>query len=210
MLATVRNRRGVVAAVEPLGFHTDVVADVLSLPDCPDATTAYSVLEALRLGAARVLDMHLNDLQVLVVGHVERETLDALLWDPMPGGSGLTGRLVERFEEITKVAREIVADCPGACDASCIDCLQSFRNAYYHRFLHREVARARLDDWGTSLRFAHDIPPLNRRGRPGRASRRSTKQKPGYAICCSRLGSVRGYAVNRFASTACWEQRRPT
>jgi len=152
---------------KPLGFHTDVVADVLSLPDCPDATTAYSVLEALRLGAARVLDMHVNDLQVLVVGHVERETLDALLWDPMPGGSGLTGRLVERFEEVTEVARAIVADCPGVCDASCIDCLRSFRNAYYHRFLHREVARARLDDWGTRLRFAHDVPPLQPAGPAG-------------------------------------------
>jgi len=152
---------------KPLGFHTDVVADVLALPDCPDTTTAYSLLEVLRLGAARVLDMHIEDLQVLVIGHVERETRDALLWDPMPGGSGLTGRLVERFEEITEVAREIVADCPGVCDASCVDCLQSFRNAYYHRFLNREVARKCLDDWGTRLQFAHDIPPLQPAGPAG-------------------------------------------
>lgn len=145
---------------KPLGFHTDVVVDALSLPDCPDATTAYSVLEALRLGAARVLDMHVEDLQILVVGHVENETPDALLWDPMPGGSGLTGRLVERFEEVVAIARDVVADCPAACDSSCIDCLQSFRNAYCHRFLHREVARKRLDDWGQHLRFTHDIPPL--------------------------------------------------
>ena len=145
---------------KPLGFHTDVVADVLSLPDCEDATTAHSVLEALRLGAARVLDMHLEDLQVLVVGHVERETPDALLWDPMPGGSGLTGRLVDRFEDVAEAARDVVANCPGACDSSCIDCLQSFRNAHYHRFLNREAARERFDEWGTSLRFAHDIRPL--------------------------------------------------
>ena len=152
---------------KPLGFHTDVVADALSLPDCPDPTTAYSVLEALRLGAARVLDMHIEDLQILVIGHVDRETPDALLWDPMPGGSGLTGRLVERFEEVAEVAREVVADCPGACDSSCIDCLQSFRNAYYHRFLNRAVVRERLDDWGKRLRFAHDIPPLQPAAPPG-------------------------------------------
>ncbi len=152
---------------KPLGFHTDVVADALSLPDCADATTAYSVLEALRLGAARVLDMHVEDLQVLVVGHVERDTPDALLWDPMPGGSGLTGRLLDRFDEVVAIAREVVADCPAACDSSCIDCLQSFRNAYYHRFLHRETARKRLDDWGRRLRFTHDIPPLQPAAAPG-------------------------------------------
>ena len=153
--------------VRPTGFHTDVVADAFSLTDCPDATTAYSVLEALRLGAARVLDMHTDDLQILVIGHVERETPDALLWDPMPGGSGLLERLVDRFEDIAGIARDVVSKCPGVCSSSCIDCLQSFRNAYYHRFLKREVALERLDDWGQRLRFAHDIPPLQPAGQPG-------------------------------------------
>ena len=96
---------------KPIGFHTDVVADALSLPGCADATTAYSLLEALRLGATRVLDMHTGDLQILVIGHVEREQPDALLWDPMPGGSGLLDRLAERFEEVVRTAREIVSDC---------------------------------------------------------------------------------------------------
>ena len=152
---------------QPIGFHTDVVADAFSLPDCPDATTAYSVLEAVRLGATRLLDMHTEDLQILVIGHVDRETPDALLWDPMPGGSGLLNRLAERFEDIAGIAHEVVSNCPAGCSSSCIDCLQSFRNAYYHRFLKREVARERLDDWGSRLRFAHDIPPLQPAGQPG-------------------------------------------
>ena len=151
----------------PIGFHTDIVADAFSLPGCQDATTAYSVLEALRTGATRVLDMHTEDLQILVIGHVERETPDALLWDPMPGGSGLLDRLVERFEEIARIAREVVSDCPAACGSSCIDCLQSFRNAYYHGFLNREAARERVEDWGLHLRLAHDIPPLQAAGQPG-------------------------------------------
>ena len=152
---------------KPIGFHTDVVADALSLPGCADATTAYSLLEALRLGATRVLDMHAEDLQILVIGHVDRETPDALLWDPMPGGSGLLNRLAERFEDIAGIAHEVVSNCAAGCSSSCIDCLQSFRNAYYHRFLKREVARERLDDWGSRLRFAHDIPPLQPARQPG-------------------------------------------
>ena len=146
--------------VGTIGFFADITADVMSLPACEDAKTAYSVLEALRFGAARVLDMHMEDLQVLVIGHVDRDEVDALLWDPMPGGSGLLDRLCERFEEVVQIAREVVRDCPSVCELSCIDCLQTFRNAYYHRHLDRAVASQRLDEWGLRLSFDHDIPPL--------------------------------------------------
>ena len=117
-----------------------MTADAFSLPACDDTTTAYSVLEALRFGAARVLDMHMDDLQILVLGHVEREEVDAVLWDPMPGGSGLLDQLCERFGEIVQAAHEVVDNCPAVCGSSCIDCLQTFRNAYYHKFLDRAVA----------------------------------------------------------------------
>ena len=143
---------------EGIGFHADVTADVLSLPACDGPDTAYSVLEALRIGAARVLDMHVDDLQILVIGHVDRAEVDALLWDPMPGGSGLLDQLCERFGEVVQAAREVVGACPGLCDSSCIDCLQSFRNAYYHRYLDRGAARERIDEWGRELSFQHEIP----------------------------------------------------
>ena len=147
-------------APRPIGFHADTVADVFSLPACDSKTTAYSALEALRIGATRVLDMHKDDLQILVIGHIGREEVDALLWDPMPGGSGLLERLCERFEEIVRIAGEVANDCPAVCGSSCIDCLQTFRNAYYHRFLDRSVAGERIDEWGLNLSFDHDIPPL--------------------------------------------------
>ncbi len=145
-------------APEGVGFHADVTADVFSLSACDGAATAYSVLEALRIGAARVLDMHLDDLQILVVGHVDREEVDALLWDPMPGGSGLLDQLCERFGEVVQVAREVAGACPGRCASSCIDCLQTFRNAWYHRHLDRAAARERIDAWGRRLSFDHDVP----------------------------------------------------
>ena len=57
---------------EPLGLFADVVADCLALPACSDRAQAYSVLEALRMGATHVLDMHLQDLQILVQTPVEK------------------------------------------------------------------------------------------------------------------------------------------
>lgn len=144
--------------VVPIGFHADVAADALSLPACPDHATAYSILETIRFAAARVLDMHVDDLQVLVIGHVDREEVDALLWDPMAGGSGLLDQLCSRFAEIVAVAREIVEKCPAACETSCPDCLQTFRNGFYHKYLNRHVAHANLTAWGNALAKAHDIP----------------------------------------------------
>ena len=154
-------------APRSIGFYAEVVADALSLPACDSAKTAYSVLEALRFGATSVLDMHMDDLQVLVIGHVDHDRVDGLLWDPMPGGSGLLQRLCERFPEVAAAAREVVANCPAACAAACIDCLQTFRNAYYHRDLDRAAARERLDEWGLRLAVSHEIPPQQPAATPG-------------------------------------------
>lgn len=146
--------------IRPVGFYADVVADAITLPACPDQKTAYSVLEALRFAATRVLDMHMDDLQILVIGHVDRDEVDALFWDPMPGGSGLLDQICERFEEVVTVAREVVETCPSECETSCIDCLQTFRNGYYHKHLDRKTALDRLMAWGTRLSVSHDIPAM--------------------------------------------------
>ena len=144
---------------EPIALYANATADALSLPGCEDATVAYSVLEALRFGATQVLDMHMDDLQILVIGDVQREEVNAVLWDPMPGGSGLLQRLCERFEDVIAAGRSVVAQCPSVCASSCIDCLQTFRNAYYHRHLDRNVAARCLADWGERIVFDHAIPP---------------------------------------------------
>lgn len=145
--------------VTPVGLYADVAADALVLRAVADHVVAYSVVEALRIAASSVLDMHRDDLQVLVVGYVDRDEVDAVLWDPMPGGSGLIDQLIARFGEVHREARRVVAECPSACTASCVDCLQTFRNGYYHKFLDRTVALECLDAWGERLISAHGIPP---------------------------------------------------
>ena len=144
---------------DPIGFYADIAADSLSLPECANATQAYSVLEALRIGATRILDMHMEDLQILVIGEIGIESVHGLLWDPMPGGSGLLERLRERFSEVVEVALDVVEGCPARCQSSCIDCLQTFRNSYYHNRLDRKVALDALKGWGQRLTFRHEIPP---------------------------------------------------
>lgn len=81
--------------VQTIAFYAEVVADALVLQDCASQETAYSVMESLRQGAADVLDMEISDLQVQVIGKPGSESVDALLYDPMPGGSGLLEQLLE-------------------------------------------------------------------------------------------------------------------
>ena len=144
--------------VQPTGFFADVIADTLSHQDCANREQAYSMLEAIRIGAANVLDMEVEDLQVLIIGQPGQEAVDALLYDPMPGGSGLLEQIVVRWSEVIAAAKNVVQSCPQSCDTACIDCLFTFRNAHYHRYLNRHAAAELLNDWGDNLTFSHDIP----------------------------------------------------
>jgi hypothetical protein len=143
---------------ENIGFYADVVADSLRLHDLPDSTVAYSVLESLRMAASQVLDMHIEDLQLLVIGAVDRDEVQGVLWDPMPGGSGLLQQLVQHFGDIVAIALELVSACPSDCMTSCNDCLQTFRNSFYHKHLDRHQAKFFLEKNGVQMLVSHVIP----------------------------------------------------
>jgi SOS-response transcriptional repressor LexA len=145
--------------IQPTGFYTDVVADALSIPECANREEAYSVLEALRTGATRVLEMETEDLNILVIGSAGREEALGLLYDPMPGGSGLLDQICARFPEVAAAALEVVNDCPSLCARACIDCLFTFRNAFFHQHLNRRLAGDKIAAWGAELNPSHPIPP---------------------------------------------------
>ena len=58
-------------------------------------------------------------------------------------------------------------DCPSACETSCIDCLQTFRNGFYHKHLDRKAAQDRLSAWGPRLSLSHEIPAKQPSKEPG-------------------------------------------
>lgn len=141
-----------------VGLYADVVADSLTFPGFEDRRAGYSVVEALRHGAAQVLDMELDDLQLLAIGRPGGTKVDMVLYDPMPGGSGLLDQFIGRWDEVWRQAMEVTDGCPADCDSACIECLLNYRNAYYHRNLDRRVAVEELEKRGGKLVFEHDIP----------------------------------------------------
>jgi Lhr-like helicase len=143
-----------------LGFYADIVAHSLKFQDMADLTTAYSVGETLRLAGSLVLDMEPDDLQLLVIPQAGDTKVDLIIYDPMPGGSGLLKQMLEKWPALIDAATQLVNHCPSLCDSSCPDCLQRFRNAFYHRYLNRHVAKEFCAAHGRDISFANDIPPL--------------------------------------------------
>jgi RAD3-like DEAD/DEAH box helicase/uncharacterized protein DUF1998/helicase-like protein len=146
--------------VTQVGFYADVIADALAIDGCADLTEAYSVAEALRKGAAEVLEIEIGDLQLLVVGRAGELARKVLIYDPMPGGSGLLDQLVSRWAEIVREAHDLLVSCRSACASACVDCLLNYRNSFYHAHLDRHVAADLLESRGGALMVTHDIPPL--------------------------------------------------
>lgn len=144
-----------------LCFFADVVAESIKIHNFDDQQAAYSVGEALRLAGALTLDMEPEDLQLLVIPQsAEEDRVDLVIYDPMLGGSGLLRQMIANWPKLVKAAISLVTGCPSLCESSCPDCLQRFRNAFYHRFLDRHVAKDYFKEAGDSLIHTHEIPPL--------------------------------------------------
>jgi ATP-dependent helicase YprA (DUF1998 family) len=144
--------------VEHIGFFADVIADAICLQDCTSREEAYSVMEAIRYGASQILEMEREDLLLLALGRAGEKRVDIVLYDPMPGGSGLLEQIRARWSEVIESALEILETCPSGCNSACIDCLHNFRNTYYHRYLNRHTAIKFIKEHGNQLTFSNDIP----------------------------------------------------
>ena len=153
-----RHRERCGRAVRPTGFYADVEVDVLGLHGMEDRRKGFSLVEAIRMGAARVLDMEVEDLQILAIGHTGDDSCDVLLYDPMPGGSGLLEHLGKRWKDVRLAALDLLTQCPSACESACIDCLQTYRNRFYHMYLDRHVAAEVLKGVDGPLVEVHPIP----------------------------------------------------
>jgi hypothetical protein len=144
--------------VKPTWFYADVEGDVLDLHDVEARTISFSVVEAVLMSPARVLDIEDEDLQLLDLGHIGQDRVDVLLYDPIPGGSGLLEHVSERWEEVRTTALSLLEGCVSACESSSIDCLQTYWDRWYHEHLNRhkagEIPRSAMGP----LVKAHDIP----------------------------------------------------
>ena len=86
-----------------LAVQADV--DMLQFHAVKNEAEGINIGEALRTAATRLLDMGPDDLQLLIVQKPD-DTQDLLIYDPMPGGSGLLEQMLVRWQELIATAKE--------------------------------------------------------------------------------------------------------
>ncbi len=142
--------------VSRLALSVQTEVDMLQFHAVADETDGINIGEALRTGATRLLDMGPDDLQLLIVQKPD-ERHDLLIYDPMPGGSGLLEQMLARWPELIATAKELLASCPQACDTACYGCLKTFRNQFHHPLLSRFRALELLDHLNHAPQNYRDI-----------------------------------------------------
>jgi len=140
-------------------LSAEAEVDALEFHHMADQSEAINLGESLRLGAAKVLDMGEDDLQLLLVTKPD-ETLNMLIYDPMPGGSGLLEQMLARWREIVASARQLLAECPMECEAACYSCLKNFRNQFFHELLDRHMALDLMDRLNYQPAAYRNIEPI--------------------------------------------------
>jgi len=138
-----KERCGKVPVPLALAVQTDV--DMIQFHAVESDAVGINIGESLRTAATRLLDMGQEDVQLLLVKKPD-ETTDLLIYDPMPGGSGLLEQMLSRWKELVAAAKELLAGCVMGCETACYSCLKTFRNQFYHEMLNRHDALKLMDE----------------------------------------------------------------
>jgi hypothetical protein len=112
---------------------------------------AFSLSEALVLGASRALGIDNNEL----AGNFRtvppfpgddssiRGYIDFFLYDTTPGGAGFAEQAFNSYEEVLAQTGNVLKDC--VCGQSCHSCLRTYQNRISHNRLDRHLAASLLD-----------------------------------------------------------------
>lgn len=145
--------------VARLALAVQAEVDMLQFHGVAGEAEGINIGEALRMAAARLLDMGPEDLQLLIVQKSD-DKIDLLIYDPMPGGSGLLEQMLARWQELIATAKELLAGCTQACETACYSCLKTFRNQYHHEMLNRHKALVLMESLNLLPEGYRDIVPL--------------------------------------------------
>lgn len=97
-----------------------------------------SALYALLESASETLELNRDDIDGAIAWH--NNVPNFVLFDAVPGGAGVTRKVVEGFDEVLTNALKRVAHCECDSNTSCYSCLRSYSNQRYHDRLRRRDA----------------------------------------------------------------------
>ncbi|MBI3466438.1 MAG: DUF1998 domain-containing protein [Planctomycetes bacterium] len=142
-----------------LALSVQAEVNMLQFHSVTDEAEGINIGEALRTAATRLLDMRPEDLQLLIVQKPD-DKRDLLIYDPMPGGSGLLEQMLTRWQELIASAQDLLAGCVQACETACYGCLKTFRSQFYHELLNRHQALELINALNHVPEGYRDIVPV--------------------------------------------------
>ncbi|HAV32787.1 MAG TPA: hypothetical protein DCX79_12355 [Planctomycetaceae bacterium] len=161
--------------VSNIALTVQAEVDMLRFHGIPDEAAGINIGEALRIGAERLTDMWREDLQILNIRNTN-ETSDLLIYDPMPGGSGLLEQMLSRWTELIALTQQLLSGCPQVCETACYSCLKAFRNQFYHPQLNRFRALELIETLNAVPENYRPIEPLFEEGSAGSGTPSNTPE----------------------------------
>lgn len=159
----------------PIALTVQADVDMVQFHSVSNEAEGINIGESLRTAATRLLDMGHEDLQLLLVQKPD-EKIDLLIYDPMPGGSGLLEQFLSRWKDLVAEARKLVAGCVLACDTACYSCLKTFRNQFYHPILNRHEALPLMDELDHTPVAYREVVPVFEEEPPGSGTPANTPE----------------------------------
>ncbi|QLH74478.1 MAG: DEAD/DEAH box helicase [Methanomassiliicoccales archaeon] len=141
-----------------LGLYTESQVDGLLFSGLVSLDEAINLTEGIRIAAAVLLEMEVEDLQIIILPNMDG-MFDVMLYDPMPGGSGLIDQIIERWSEIIETGSRVLQNCPGNCAKACYDCMKTYRNMVDHEKLDRGLAVKMLNEFKGTVEKIGSVPP---------------------------------------------------
>jgi ATP-dependent helicase YprA (DUF1998 family) len=167
-------------------LHVELTSDTLHLGPFPERALAVNLFESLRIGARLVLDMGTTEIEAFTTtgpggGHW------AILYDPMPGGSGFLPQLVGYWETICQRAADALERCASQCEEACYSCLKHFRNQMDHDQLNRHTAINLLAELTQPLTLGHQVPAVVTQAAPD-GDKADSQAEVSFAQICEQRG----------------------
>ncbi|MEM4729071.1 MAG: DEAD/DEAH box helicase [Thermoplasmata archaeon] len=144
---------------EYIVFAADAQVDGLWFRGLRSKKQAINLAEGIRYSANLTFEMDPEDIQILLIPETT-EIYNVLIYDPMPGGSGIIDQIIEQWENMLNIGIESLRRCSGHCITSCYDCLRIYHNMIYHNSLDRNSAIEVLNMFKGIPEKYSEIPPI--------------------------------------------------
>lgn len=116
-------------------FQTDIATVSVTHQHATEMAGWRSALYALIEASSELLEINRDDINGTITYWNGGPSM--VLYDTVPGGAGISKKIIENFPAVVQAALKRVSNCDCGVETSCYSCLRSYQNQRYHEQLSR-------------------------------------------------------------------------